>query len=159
MDNKIYEKQANGYVTEHGRKKRWHKVVTVLAAVVVFCTTYALIMPAVTMQGATYCGYEEHAKHTDKCFEPIKTLTCTLSEEGHQHTGDCYKEQSVLTCTKEETDGHTHDDSCYKEEQVLICNNEDPDHVHGEGCYETQKVLVCDKAECDEHILECFDRA
>ena len=150
MNNKL-EIQASKYVEAHGRKKRWHKVVTVLAAVVIFCTTYALIMPAVTMQGKTYCGMEEHIKHTDECYKQVKTLTCKLSEEGHAHSDACYEEKAVLTCDKKETNGHTHDSSCYAKENVLVCTNEDPNHVHGDSCYETKEVLICDKPECEPH--------
>ena len=43
-------------IREHLRQKHWRRVVTALACVVVFCTTYALILPAVTMTDKTYCG-------------------------------------------------------------------------------------------------------
>lgn len=52
---------------EQKRWKRWHKTVTVMAAVVVFCTVYALILPAVTMGAKTFCGMEEHI-HTEECY-------------------------------------------------------------------------------------------
>ena len=41
---------ADKYMKERRRKKWWHKVVISLAAIVVFCTTYALILPAVTLE-------------------------------------------------------------------------------------------------------------
>ena len=41
---------ADQYMKERRRKKWWHKVVISLAAIVVFCTTYALILPAVTLE-------------------------------------------------------------------------------------------------------------
>ncbi len=44
------EKFKRGYV----RKKRWHKVLSILACITVFVTAYALMMPAVTMTGSTY---------------------------------------------------------------------------------------------------------
>lgn len=58
---------------------------TALACVVVFCTTYALILPAVTMERETFCGYTEHT-HTDACYE--KQLSCGLEE--HSHVLSCY---------------------------------------------------------------------
>ena len=48
------------------RKKRhriWMNVVSILACLVVFCTTYALILPAITLEDAT-CGMEED-QHTE----------------------------------------------------------------------------------------------
>ena len=44
------------------------QIVSVLACVVVFCTTYALILPAITMTGTTWCGYEAH-EHGESCYE------------------------------------------------------------------------------------------
>ena len=83
--NKRIENQATKFAKEHGRKRQWHKALTMLAAMVVFVTTYVLIMPAVTMQGKTYCGTAEH-KHSEACFAQANILVCTLSEEGHTHT-------------------------------------------------------------------------
>ena len=41
-----------------GRKnrKRWYRAVSILSCFVVFCTVYALILPAITMEKQTYCG-------------------------------------------------------------------------------------------------------
>ena len=36
--------QTSKYAKAHQRKRRWYKAVSCLAVVVVFCTTYALIM-------------------------------------------------------------------------------------------------------------------
>lgn len=42
--------EAEKYSKAHRRRQRWRHAVTVLAAIVVFCTTYALILPAITME-------------------------------------------------------------------------------------------------------------
>ncbi len=42
--------------------KHWHKVLLVLSCVVVFCTTYALILPAITMEQPTELGEESLEK-------------------------------------------------------------------------------------------------
>ena len=59
-------------------KKVWKRIVTVLACVVVFVTTYALILPAITVSGKAYCGNEEH-EHGASCYE--KKQVCTMSED------------------------------------------------------------------------------
>ena len=41
---------AKQYVKAHQKRKRWQQVVTAMACVVVFCTVYALILPAITME-------------------------------------------------------------------------------------------------------------
>ena len=78
---------------KHKRKKRWQKVLSVLAAVVVFVTTYMLILPAITLENNVVCGKEEHT-HTEDCYTikpETKELTCTLeSLELHKHTSACY---------------------------------------------------------------------
>ena len=38
--------EADGYVTRKHRRQIWKRVVGLLACIVVFCTTYALILPA-----------------------------------------------------------------------------------------------------------------
>ena len=43
-------RDAEKYTKVHKRKRLRHRVVTVLAGVVVFCTTYALILPAITLE-------------------------------------------------------------------------------------------------------------
>lgn len=48
------------YTKAHQREKRWYRAVTGMACVVVFCTVYALILPAITLEKAG-CGIPEHA--------------------------------------------------------------------------------------------------
>lgn len=42
--------EADGYIAHKRRRQAWKKVVSVLACIVVFCTTYALILPAITLE-------------------------------------------------------------------------------------------------------------
>ena len=48
MDNLI--DKAAGYLLRNHRRQRWKQIVSVLAAIVVFVTTYALILPAITFE-------------------------------------------------------------------------------------------------------------
>ncbi len=115
---KDIEHKAQGYAARHGRHKLWCRVVSVLACVAIFVTTYMLILPGITMEQTAYCGLEEHS-HDASCYET--QLTCTLAEtedagenetgeEAHSHTDDCYAE--VLTCRQEE---HEHTLACYSD--------------------------------------------
>lgn len=146
---------------KNNRHKRWKGIVSILACMVVFCTVYALILPALTAEGTPHCGKEEHT-HTEDCYE--KKLICGKEEgEGaHHHTDECYREEPVLVCTTPESDGHKHTDDCYTEEQVLTCTNTDPDHVHNDidGCYTTERKLTCGKEEGEgahHHTEECYE--
>lgn len=86
------------------------------AALVVFGTTYAMVLPAITIS-VPNCGIEEHT-HTDGCYRIERKLICENTEEDHVHTDECYVEQKTLMCEKEQ---HTHTDECYekpKEEET-----------------------------------------
>lgn len=108
--NHRMSKQASKAVSRRRQHRKWQKVVTVLAAMVVFCTTYALILPAITMERETICGKEEH-----------------------EHSAGCYAGQTVTVCGLEETDGHKHTQDCYRTENMLVCEKEE--HSHSEECY------------------------
>ncbi len=61
MNKYDVQDMAKGYSKSHRRQKRWHNIVTVLACIVVFITTYALIMPAITEEVINLKDYvEEH---------------------------------------------------------------------------------------------------
>ena len=90
-------------------RRLWVRVISLMACVVVFISTYALVLPAITMEIEASCGIEAH-QHTDECYENV--LVCGQEEsEDHQHTDSCYEQ--VLVCGKEE---HIHSTECYKEE-------------------------------------------
>lgn len=50
MEQKSFPHQAPVLIRKQRRRRRWQKAVTGMAAVVVFVTTYLLILPAITMQ-------------------------------------------------------------------------------------------------------------
>ena len=69
-------------------RRRWGRIASVLAGLVVFCTTYALILPAITMSSQQVnCGLEEH-EHIEECCDAEGNLICGLEE--HIHSLACY---------------------------------------------------------------------
>lgn len=154
------DRRAEGYRARHRRNRIWKKLVTALGCLVVFCTTYALILPAITMERETVCGLSEHV-HTGSCYSRQRgALTCTLAEsEGHTHTDACKGTKRVLSCTTPESDGHTHGEGCYDAEGVLTCTlPETQGHHHSDSCYRTEEVFICGKAESvpHHHTDECY---
>lgn len=179
--------QAERYRRKQNRRRVWLRIVSALACVVVFCTTYALILPAITLEENVSCGMEEH-RHDDGCYEtrlicvydestaeeppveepvaeepPVEETVVeeTVVEETvmivHDHTDECYEEQKNLSCELEESDGHVHDESCFEQEQTLICEEE---HDHTDECYETAESCVCGMEEGDgahTHGVECYE--
>lgn len=154
------DRRAERYGARHRRNQIWKKLVTALGCLVVFCTTYALILPAITMERETLCGLPEHV-HTESCCTRQRgALVCTLAEsEGHTHTDGCRGTQRVLVCTTPESDGHTHGESCYDAEGNLTCTQaEVQGHHHSDSCYRTEEVFTCGKTESGphHHTDECY---
>lgn len=103
--------------------RAWKRIVRVLSCIVVFCTTYALILPAITQEAQAYCGSEEH-QHTEECYRDIESCP----KEEHRHAEDCYDADGNLICQQEE---HTHSEECTWE--LLDCTREE--HTHTLQCF------------------------
>ena len=91
--------EAEKLIKAHRRKKRWYQAVTCLAGIVVFCTVYSLILPAITME-KYQCGIEEHT-HTQECYDAESSLICGLEE--HVHTDACVRSEETAENGTEET--------------------------------------------------------
>lgn len=160
---------AEKYMKAHKRKKSWYRVVTGLACVVVFCTVYALILPAITMEKGA-CEIPEHT-HSEACYTQVTSATrtepvCTIESLNlHQHDGTCYDSEGNLTCGYADFVVHQHDSACYDENGNLWCplpeiethehtgscyavpEAEEP-HVHTDACY----IMERDELTCTEHV-------
>lgn len=154
----------------HNRRRRnrvWKRLVSILGCVVVFCTTYALILPAITMEQETVCGLQEH-QHTDSCYtrQTAKRPACTTQAIGvhthtaqcadgscgyadfviHEHNSACY-EDGRLVCTLPERKAHTHTTECYQIPTRVV-----GEHTHTDSCLTLQRgALTCGKAETEGH--------
>ena len=156
--DKLLLQDAEPYASAHRRKRRWYQVMTCLAAAVVFCTTYALILPAITLE--KQCALPEHT-HTEACYTSEQgDLICTQSTEPqHTHTEECYQETQDLVCGMPESTGHTHGAECYDQEGNLICGQEESEgHVHGEACCGVSRQLICGQTEepAHQHTDACY---
>ena len=170
---------AKKYHITHRRKKLWQRVVRVFGCIVVFCTVYALILPAITMESETVCGLEAHT-HNESCYAaaPVSarfSFTCDEDQLSlHVHSADCYDDAGVLRCGLADVVLHTHDRSCYDDGGRLVCSLPEIEahihtdscyeqfHAHSEGCYTPQKgELLCTIAEGEPHLHtdSCFSSA
>ena len=174
---------AKKYTKAHQRKKRWYRVVTCLAAVVVFCTTYALILPAITLEKT--CEIPEHT-HTEACYTKVTTqekrnLACGVDADTviHHHDSSCYDENGNLWCLLPEVSAHVHGEDCYtvptiepphvhtaecyaRERGELICTEStEPVHLHTEECYSESRNLTCGQEESSGHSHGegCYDES
>lgn len=137
------------------RRKWWHRAVSMLTAVVVFCTTYALILPALTLEGRAICGIEAH-EHVEGCFSHRRVQTLTCGQPGiHSHTEGCYDAEGTLSCPLPEINEHIHDDTCVVRDTILVCSLEEtPGHTHDAVCSPAETVLLC--GEEHEHEESCY---
>ena len=158
-------RNAEKYTKVHKRKRLRHRVVTVLAGVVVFCTTYALILPAITLE--KQCDIPEHT-HTDACYAQVTSVekrvpVCSAKTlEIHRHTADCYDADGNPTCGYADFVVHSHDSRCYDETGNLWCPLPEikahrhtadcyalpEEHTHAEGCYTSVRGDLV----CGEHV-------
>lgn len=158
-------RDAEKYTKVHKRKRLRHRVVTVLAGVVVFCTTYALILPAITLE--KQCDIPEHT-HTDACYAQVTSVekrvpVCSAETlEIHRHTADCYDANGNPTCGYADFVVHSHDSRCYDETGNLWCPLPEieahrhtadcyalpEEHTHAEGCYTSVRGSLV----CGEHV-------
>ncbi len=175
MKKPVMERAAE-YRKHIHRKKTWKRIVSAMAAFVVFVTTYAMMLPAITLEDAVYCGLEEH-QHTEECYammpacewavaaaatpavSEVRVLICG-QEEGvgrpaviHTHGDACFAEKKTLVCGLPETVGkpavtHAHTAACYAEERKLSCGQEVSEgHVHSDACIQRERVLNCSNGE------------
>lgn len=141
------------------RRKVWTQLVRMMAIAVVFCTTYVLILPALTIQSEPVCGLEEHV-HTDSCYEAPAgvELACVLPEDAviiHQHGAACLDDDGQLICRIPEKELHVHHADCYTETEEQVCTV----HIHSSLCARTESVLVCGMEEQQAHIHDesCYE--
>lgn len=172
MDRELL-KSAEKYRKKRYKKKTWKKVVSVLGCMVVFCVTYALVLPAITQEEETFCGMDEHL-HEDSCYVRLsdtvveETLICPILAEpahvhdpscyelqgGHTHGEDCFlREIGQLTCTLAEEEGHAHHETCYSLKPLLCTAQEG--HSHSDACYQLNE-LHCTLPEGHLHSGDCY---
>ena len=162
------------FAKKRRKRKTWKKVVSVMSAAVVFVTTYALIIPAITMNSDTSCGKEEHI-HVAGCYVGIESgveggvLICTADNENvHVHGEECYGEAEgghihdescyeyalgQLLCPLPEGEGHSHVEKCWIPGTEPVCGIPEG-HIHDQYCF-SEDVLVCPTPENHVHVSQC----
>lgn len=165
--------QAEELNKKHRRKRTWYKILSVPICLVVFVTTYALILPAITMESTpdTYCGIAEHV-HTDDCYElpgtpAHKEIQCTAGADLgqgeyiiHKHDSFCFDDSGELLCALAEQDEHVHTDACYDGDSLICGLVTGIVHQHTADCVVSVPAtepqgLVCTLEE-HKHTEACF---
>lgn len=176
----LMKKQAERFLREKKRHRRWLAMFLCLALLVTSGTFAALRMNGQAMDHggkALNCRLRVHT-HGEECFDKQGELTCGKADVViHTHNRNCYDEEGILACQLPEKEAHVHDSNCYIEEENLICQEPEtsghqhseqcyieetgdllcaePEHEHGEGCYDEEGNLLCG-LEAHTHGEGCF---
>lgn len=159
------EISVNQEIRKKIRRKWYYTVFITLAAIVVFCTVYALILPAVTMskeQKVLECQLNIH-QHTEKCYDEEEKLICGQADFViHTHDEDCLDADGNTVCKLPEIKEHEHTEECYDKDGEITCTlPEIEEHKHSDSCYNDNGELICGKLQTDEHKhgAACFKKA
>lgn len=132
MNNKVMHR-AETYRKTRKKQKWLYRALSVAAAGVVFCTTYALILPAITMEG------ESAHIHGADCYaysEVVDVFACPYGDHAHEEI--CYDSNGETLCGWDGCVLHVHDETCPDD-----CAEADfVYHVHDELCWQ-EDTLVC----------------
>lgn len=148
---------AEQYLLKKRRKSIWQRIVIALACVVVFCTTYALILPAITQERDVFCGLEAHT-HTEDCYTQLpeaEVIQQICAPEVHTHSDSCLDEEGVVICGQLDYVAHIHNELCVDADGNLHCTLEEREtHVHTDACWQTVETVV--PAEIHSHTEACI---
>lgn len=155
---------------------------SVIACVVMLCTVYALIHPAVALEETgtdIVCEIDVHL-HDEDCYiqndgQKSDVPVCGYADfVVHSHEACCYDEEGNLVCPLDEIEEHTHTQECYgavneeettaqedekESEAELICDKTEIIlHQHEKNCFDEDGSLICGKTEVlrHQHTEACF---
>ena len=168
-------KRIKWYVKRNQYRRIWKKFVQVVACFVVFCTTYALILPAITLEKGTFCGIEDH-EHVASCYEPVPSSAVKTADPViHTHNEFCVDRSGQRICPLAELEEHRHSEACYalaevETEPTAATQSTQPvteateqtqaAHSHDPSCYTAQRgALECTLPESPGHRHEgaCYE--
>ena len=139
-------------IKDKTRLKRWRKMILCLSCVVVFCTVYALILPALTLERKTICGQEEHM-HTEACYSTEGQLIC--GKEEHTHTETCYADTQTQNSQTEDNTEQNQD----SEQNKTPDANESDSVQDVENEAEAENVAETPTAQANEAIMMAAESA
>lgn len=139
-------------IKDKTRLKRWRKMILCLSCVVVFCTVYALILPALTLERKTICGKEEHM-HTEACYSTEGQLIC--EKEEHMHTETCYADTQT---TNSQTEDNTEQNQDSEQNKTPDTNEADAAQDVGNEA-EAENVAETPTAQANEAIMMAAEPA
>lgn len=121
--NNLTLKRILEFLKRKLQQKRWRRVVTCLSALVVFVTTYALILPAISMTK----GHPALSAEQMEAFSG-EALTLHVSAEGGKDKGE-QEEQQVIVLTLEGEGADLSPDYVFNEEGICLITDEEGNEI------------------------------
>lgn len=98
LQNPDSQQKTNRY------RKKWKRLVSLVSCLVIFCTTYSLILPALTLNAKeTFCHKEEHI-HSEECYQLITSesnSTLELSDASEEPAEEASQEDKSDSVVQE----------------------------------------------------------
>ncbi len=119
LTNEI-NRNAEKYQKQHKRRSIWHRAISILSAVTVFITTYALILPAITMEPAPGIRLDRTFRYeTESLILEVDVVGRASFEKASEAQPTASAENVVLTVTPlEEKSSAYAAYQCYAEEFI-----------------------------------------
>lgn len=122
------------FIKEHGRRKRLYRVVSVLACIVVFTTTYAMILPAITLDQET--AEEQPGIEVEAAGDPAP------AGEANDEADTGEPEESSGESNREENDGENNPQASVEisaeEDASAAEKTENPENAESAGAETTE---------------------
>ena len=159
------------------RRGIWKRFVSTLAVITVFCTVYALVLPAITLADEPICGQQAH-EHTEDCYRS-EYLVANCAAANHVHSESCADALGNPACGFGERILHTHGQNCYSYGELIcplpelqehlhehLATDDEPccdleqvaNHVHSPGCLDEDGQRICGLISGVPHVHDetCF---
>ena len=149
MQNKRHKfiKQA---LQNKSRSQRWKNIILCLSFVVVFCTVFALIHPAITLEDAK----QEHV-HNDDCYSSKGDFICTESDESIDYVNAPELNSTEPSDADNETTDVQEEETQFVEPEVNSISQDGFDLSASEGASKVDSIALSYQDENGAwHVIE-----
>ena len=132
------------------RSQRWRNIILCLSFVVVFCTVFALIHPAITLEDIK----QEHV-HNDDCYSSKGDFICTESDESIDYVNAPELNSTEPSDADNETTDVQEEETQIVEPEVNSISQDGFDLSASEGASKVDSIALSYQDENgDWHVIE-----
>lgn len=161
MEQNVFLKLENK-VKAMKRRRRWMKIVSLVACLSFVVTISALTLPAISQSDDTFCGKKEHT-HIDECYETV--LLCgvftqpTTQESSTGPPEEAVADAQTTVETVTVTDVVTTSTAAAEEEQTEMTEAEtDEEGITESEVTSAETVSDETEAEAHKHTADCYEK-